>query len=214
MANALDLVGLSALMRLSAGGGHRADRWTCRHGSRRLGGECDPRASAQSERRLLEGHEPRLPAWDVHGGHPSRQARLGGAGYLPQLRSAGVSDLRRHNKERPSATPEDLVAAVLTCIEAGARILNLSLALMQSFAKGRRALGEAFGYARKRRVIVVAAAGNQGSVGGAIITRHPGSFRVAVCDAQGDRTRVEPGTLVVASSSMPSACEVDRSLNL
>jgi hypothetical protein len=214
MANALDLVRLSALMRLSAGGGHRADRWTCRHGSRRLGGECHPRASGQSERRLLEGHKPRLRAWDVHGGHPSRQARLGGAGYLPQLRSAGVFDLRRHNKERPSATPEDLVAAVLGCIEAGARILNLSLALTQSFAKGRRALGEAFGYAGKRRVIVIAAAGNQDQSAAPSSRVTPGSFRVAVCDAQGDRTRVEPGTLVVASSSMPSACELDRSLNL
>lgn len=30
------------------------------------------------------------------------------------------------NKEMPSATPEDLAAAILTCIEAGARILNLA----------------------------------------------------------------------------------------
>jgi subtilisin family serine protease len=93
------------------------------------------------------------------------------------------------NKEMPSATPEDLAAAILTCIEAGAKILNLSLALTQSFAKGERALGEALDHAARRGVIVVAAAGNQGSVGGTIITRHPWVIPVAACDAQGRPTR-------------------------
>jgi hypothetical protein len=40
------------------------------------------------------------------------------------------------NAEMPSATPEDLAVAILACIEAGARILNLSLALTQSSSKG------------------------------------------------------------------------------
>ena len=38
-------------------------------------------------------------------------------------------------------------------------------------------------------MIVVAAAGNQGSVGGTIITRHPWVIPVAACDAQGRPTR-------------------------
>ena len=42
------------------------------------------------------------------------------------------------NTEMPSATPEDLTAAILACIEAGARILNLSLALTQSSSKAER----------------------------------------------------------------------------
>jgi subtilisin family serine protease len=93
------------------------------------------------------------------------------------------------NQEMPSATPEDLAAAILTCIEAGAKILNLSLALTQSFAKGERALGEALDHAARKGVIIVAAAGNQGSVGGTIITRHPWIIPVAACDAQGRPTR-------------------------
>jgi subtilisin family serine protease len=93
------------------------------------------------------------------------------------------------NKEMPSATPEHLAAAILTCIDAGARILNLSLALTRSFGKGERALEEALDRARIRGVIVVAAAGNQGSVGGTIITRHPWVVPVAACDAQGRPTR-------------------------
>ena len=93
------------------------------------------------------------------------------------------------NKEMPSATPEDLAAAVLTCVEAGARILNLSLALVQSAAKGERALQEALDHAARRGVIVVAAAGNQGTVGGTIITRHPWVIPVAACNSQGRPTR-------------------------
>jgi subtilisin family serine protease len=93
------------------------------------------------------------------------------------------------NQEMPSATPEDLAAAILRCIEAGAKILNLSLALTQSFAKGERALGEALDHAARKGVIIVAAAGNQGSVGGTIITRHPWVIPVAACDAQGRPTR-------------------------
>jgi subtilisin family serine protease len=89
----------------------------------------------------------------------------------------------------PSAGPEDLAAGVLGCVEAGARILNLSLALTQYFAKGERVLGEALDHARRRGVIVVAAAGNQGSVGGTIITRHPWVIPVAACDARGRPTR-------------------------
>ena len=93
------------------------------------------------------------------------------------------------NKDMPSATPEDLAAAILACIGAGAKILNLSLALVQSFAKGERALREALDHAARRGVIVVAAAGNQGSVGGTIITRHPWVIPVAACNSQGRPTR-------------------------
>jgi subtilisin family serine protease len=92
-------------------------------------------------------------------------------------------------KDMPSAAPKDLAAAILACIGAGAKILNLSLALVQAGAKGERALREALDYAAGRGVIVVAAAGNQGSVGGTIITRHPWVVPVAACDAQGRPTR-------------------------
>jgi subtilisin family serine protease len=89
------------------------------------------------------------------------------------------------NAEMPSATPEDLTAAILACIEAGARILNLSLALMQSSAKAQLALGEALDHAARRGVIIVAAAGNQGTIGSTVITAHPWVLPVAACDLRG-----------------------------
>jgi subtilisin family serine protease len=86
----------------------------------------------------------------------------------------------------PSATPEELAAAIIECINAGARLVNLSAALAQvPSAKGERALGQALDYAANRGVIVVAAAGNQGTVGSTAITRHPWVIAIIACDRRG-----------------------------
>ena len=86
----------------------------------------------------------------------------------------------------PSATPEELAAAIIECIDAGARLVNLSAALIQvPSAKGERALRQALDYATNRGAIVVAAAGNQGTVGSTVITRHPCVVPVTACDRRG-----------------------------
>jgi subtilisin family serine protease len=82
----------------------------------------------------------------------------------------------------PSATPEELAAAIFECINAGARVLNLSAALAQPSSKGERKLEEALNYAARRGVIAVAAAGNQGTLGSSAITRHPWVIPVVACD--------------------------------
>ena len=85
----------------------------------------------------------------------------------------------------PSTTPEDLAAAIVDSIRAGVRVLNLSLALVHPSAKGHHELEEALDYALTRGVIVVAAAGNQGTVGGSPITSHPWVIPVVAYDLQG-----------------------------
>jgi subtilisin family serine protease len=85
----------------------------------------------------------------------------------------------------PSATPQELASAIVETINAGARILNLSAALVQPSAKGESELQFALDYAAQRAVIVVAAAGNQGVVGSSVITRHPWVIPVAGCDLEG-----------------------------
>jgi subtilisin family serine protease len=87
--------------------------------------------------------------------------------------------------DMPSATPEELAAAIVETIEAGARVLNLSSALALPSSKGERKLEEALDQALKRGVIVVAAAGNQGTLGSSAITRHPWVIPVVACDLQG-----------------------------
>jgi subtilisin family serine protease len=85
----------------------------------------------------------------------------------------------------PSATPEALAVAIIETIEAGARVLNLSVALAQPSTRSERALEEALDYAVNRGVIPVAAAGNQGMLGSTAITRHPWVLPVVACDRQG-----------------------------
>jgi subtilisin family serine protease len=72
----------------------------------------------------------------------------------------------------PSASPEELGRAIVDVISAGASVINLSAALAQPSAKGERQLTETLDYAARRGVLVVAAAGNQGTVGSSAITRH------------------------------------------
>jgi subtilisin family serine protease len=89
------------------------------------------------------------------------------------------------NGDVPSATPEELAGAVVECVQAGARVLNLSAALTQSSSEGEPALQEALDYTGLRGDITVAAAGNHGAVGSSAITRHPSVISVAACDLRG-----------------------------
>jgi len=85
----------------------------------------------------------------------------------------------------PDATPQELAVAIIDCVEAGARVVNLSLALAQPSTRGEPELDEALDHAMRRGVIVVAAAGNQGTIGSTAITRHPWVIPVVACDLQG-----------------------------
>lgn len=88
-------------------------------------------------------------------------------------------------EQMPSATPQELAAAMIECIGAGARVINLSLALVQRSVKGEDALKAALDHALRQNVIVVAAAGNQGTVGSSAITRHQWVIPVTACDLRG-----------------------------
>jgi subtilisin family serine protease len=84
----------------------------------------------------------------------------------------------------PSASPQDLAAAVVDSVEAGARIINLSAALVQTSNKAGLEIQNALDYAAQRGVIVVAASGNQAMVGSSAITSHWWVIPVAACDNQ------------------------------
>jgi subtilisin family serine protease len=92
------------------------------------------------------------------------------------------------NGDMPSASPGELASAITETVGAGARLINLSAALAQPSTKGERELEEALDYAVKHNVIIVVAAGNQGTVGSSVITRHPWVIPVAACDDQGRLT--------------------------
>jgi subtilisin family serine protease len=92
------------------------------------------------------------------------------------------------NSQMPSATPEELATAVNDVIAAGAKVINLSAAIAQPSSRGEHQLEQALDYAAQRGVLVVAAAGNQGTVGSSAITRHPWVIPVIGCDLQGRPT--------------------------
>jgi len=85
----------------------------------------------------------------------------------------------------PAATPIELAAAIRDVVEAGARIINLSAALVRPSGVGVQRLQEALDFAASRSAITIAAAGNQGTVGSSAITRHPWVIPVAGCMLDG-----------------------------
>jgi subtilisin family serine protease len=92
--------------------------------------------------------------------------------------------------ELPSATPRELAEAIVACVDAGARILNLSAALAEGSIGADGELEEALQYTVRRGVLVVAAAGNEGAVAGSAITRHRWVIPV-VAYARDGRPRVQ-----------------------
>lgn len=81
----------------------------------------------------------------------------------------------------PSADPGLLADGLVACVDAGAEIINMSVAAAPSPNTDRN-LHDALDYAMSRRVIVVAAAGNDGTIGSSTITRHPGVVPVTALD--------------------------------
>jgi subtilisin family serine protease len=95
------------------------------------------------------------------------------------------AETTKGNGQMPSATAEELAEALVDCVDAGARVINLSSALVRPSPKGESKLEAALNYAAQHGTITVAAAGNQGTVGSSAITRHPWVIPVAACDTQG-----------------------------
>jgi subtilisin family serine protease len=98
------------------------------------------------------------------------------------------SETTRVDERMPSATCEELRAAIMDTLQAGARLINLSAALEQSSSRGEQQLQQALDHAARRGTIIVAAAGNQGAVASSTITRHPWVIPVVACDLQGHPT--------------------------
>jgi subtilisin family serine protease len=86
----------------------------------------------------------------------------------------------------PSAGVQELASALYDVIEAGARVINLSVGLSEPSLYAEPAIDQALEQATRRGAIVVAAAGNQGMLGSSAITRHPWVIPVVACDRNGN----------------------------
>ncbi|MBM7865656.1 S8 family serine peptidase [Heliobacterium gestii] len=82
-------------------------------------------------------------------------------------------------------TPRDFITALYDVIAGGARIVNLSLGMDNSFYQDWPELKAAVDYAYAKGVLLITAAGNQGRVGQTPLLAHPWLIPVAACDRQG-----------------------------
>jgi subtilisin family serine protease len=89
----------------------------------------------------------------------------------------------------PRSRPEELAESIIQTIDAGAKIINLSLGLTSPSLMRSQELGDAYDYALKKGVIVVTAAGNQGSFAQIAMYDHRWVIPVAACDTEG---RIDP----------------------
>jgi subtilisin family serine protease len=94
-----------------------------------------------------------------------------------------------NNNILPSATPEELFNAIVETIDAGAKIINLSLGLSTSSLTVYDKLQQAYDYALQKGVIIVVAAGNQGNIGNISLIKHQWLIPVAACD---ENSRLDP----------------------
>jgi subtilisin family serine protease len=90
-----------------------------------------------------------------------------------------------HAGRVPEATPDELAAAIHECLQAGARLINISAALLRPALHPEPALTEGLNAAMRQGALIVAAAGNQGSIGATAITGHPWAIPVTACDQWG-----------------------------
>lgn len=84
----------------------------------------------------------------------------------------------------PTATPVTLAAAINDCVDAGTRVINLSAAMTWPSSHDELTMRDALDRAAQKGVIVVAAAGNQGTLGSSVVTRHPCVIPVVACDLE------------------------------
>ena len=85
----------------------------------------------------------------------------------------------------PEITSKDLASAIADVIQAGAKIVNLSLGLTTSALQDHPDLTDIFNHAQDRGVLIISAAGNQGRIGQVPLFNHPWVIPVVACDLQG-----------------------------
>jgi subtilisin family serine protease len=85
----------------------------------------------------------------------------------------------------PSITVEELAAVLRETIDAGVRVINLSAAFYRPTVNNHPALRDVLDRAARRDVLIVAAVGNQASVGTSQIIRHPAVLPVVAADSLG-----------------------------
>jgi hypothetical protein len=87
------------------------------------------------------------------------------------------------DEDAPSASIGELARAITVAISAGARLINLSLAILGDETQNHRELTAALDYAQGNGAVLVVAAGNQGRLAMGTLLSHPATVPVVAVDA-------------------------------
>lgn len=93
------------------------------------------------------------------------------------------------DKDCPEVTPEKLASAIVETINAGAKIINLSMGLSTTPLLEHQELKESFDYAFRKGVLLIAASGNQGRIGHIPLFSHSWVIPVVASDSLGNLDR-------------------------
>jgi subtilisin family serine protease len=181
-AAALDLVGLTSLMART--GGRREVAIALLDGPV----AADHPALVDAQIRALRGEAIR-PCADsestacMHGTFAAGMLSAGRGSEAPAI-CPGCTLLVRpifRDGTAPSATLGELADAIVECVDAGAHVMNVSAAVVGPSREDKQ-IEAALDRAATRGVVVVAAAGNQGTLASSAVTRHPWVIPVVACD--------------------------------
>ena len=103
----------------------------------------------------------------------------------PIFKDIPSSPGNNNNIHLPISSPKELAKAIIETVNAGAKIINLSIGISISSLVTYYELQEAYEYALRNHVLIIAAAGNQGSIGYSSTLYHPWVIPVASCDEYG-----------------------------
>jgi subtilisin family serine protease len=85
-------------------------------------------------------------------------------------------------------TLEEVAAAVVESVDAGAHVINISASLAEPSCRNERCVDDALAYASRHGTLVIVAAGNQQAIGSSAMTRHAWTVPVVACAADGKPT--------------------------
>jgi subtilisin family serine protease len=88
-------------------------------------------------------------------------------------------------RELQAASAGELAQAIVDCVDRGASLVNVSAATAMPSTRGERSLHDALDHAAANGSLVIAAAGNQGTLGSSVITRHPWVIPVVAYNRRG-----------------------------
>jgi subtilisin family serine protease len=106
---------------------------------------------------------------------------LGTPSICPSCKFALRPIFYEYHKSSPQATPIDLSDAICETVDAGAKIINLSLGMGVPMGPVKQ-LEEACIHARNNDAIIVISAGNQHRIGGFSVLNNEWPIPVAACD--------------------------------